>query len=956
MDANNVDKERMDQILRVDVTALLKTIQNLENKLSQSPVPVNIPIAGVEAIFSKLESRLSTLEILQQQIYQQLGTQPTPMSPGAFLGGGTRNSFESNGANIHSMAIEEKLMAKLRGEIEAKINASQLSFDSKINSFAFEVDRLQKLLTIRPTTSELQQVIFSVTEMDRKMRDGVEIVQINLMGQLKNIVAGEMSSIMHEIKTTKVLNEQSIGLVSKKIDAQTVDVAEVKVALQNTVDVMQPEIRNLKQNQVQMQEKLTMALQQSKDDLEASKVRITQVEETIANANQSLAEQKEEYTKALQDSMDSQKVEMQTIRELITANEESCVASAKTLQEFKEEFATYKTNSEQSVFNLEALSKEHSEKIENEATKRRILHGMLDEIIKQDLQGKLAKHDENLNKINYDLVDSRVLIDSLSAQLNAEVTGLNKAVKSIEEDIKSKVRVVQTQHSEKINQLFQFDQVNKSNIDHLSHDLSHIEKTTENLLSLRPRVSTLEDICTVLDKDLNSSKEALTTVIDGNQDLARLLSEASEKIEEIDESIVNRMNSVRDNLMEVLLEKQTETNLNLKNVRENLEVMALAGDGGNYEGGFPAMGMPVAGPSLSAKTPGINPSVGFKRPLRAGGEENVPARHVHMDASSKGSSGGGGQYSVVDNKDQVAAYRKPTMDGVMLKGLNMQANGKLGMPLSPQQEEANRHSNKLAGVSHSQSQPLLPSQQLPQQQQVKVVKDRLADKIHGADQNLPNPSLSQNMNTDHYILFTQAQFVAELCINFEDISVKKKRVTNIPPVLCQSIAAVTQELTEFMAKTADAEMVQYMILIVSSVNNSGPVTKDETLAYDENFVLTRRHFKMEEFLSRVSEMVSTLSNTQPGIVRHDARTIFLAAVKKSLDMFMTKHNQVLTVGNSRLGRIKIPTCIACDRPLIDKVSLETAAGHSSAAGGRPLLHDVNNDDDDNTVVSSKYGP
>ena len=105
-------------------------------------------------------------------------------------------------------------MAKLRGEIEAKINASQISFDSKVNSFAFEVDRLQKLLIIRPTTSELQQVrisrslfprftasffnqvIHSVNEMDRKMRDGVETVQTNLMGQLKNIVAGEMSSIM----------------------------------------------------------------------------------------------------------------------------------------------------------------------------------------------------------------------------------------------------------------------------------------------------------------------------------------------------------------------------------------------------------------------------------------------------------------------------------------------------------------------------------------------------------------------------------------------------------------------------------------------------------------------------------------------------------------------------------------------------------------------------------------
>lgn len=77
-----------------------------------------------------------------------------------------------------------------------------------------------------------------------------------------------------------------------------------------------------------------------------------------------------------------------------------------------------------------------------------------------------------------------MLIDSLSAQLNADVTNLNKAVKAIEEDIKSKVKVVQTQHSEKISQLFQFDQVNKSNIDHLSHDLSHIEKTTEKFVIL----------------------------------------------------------------------------------------------------------------------------------------------------------------------------------------------------------------------------------------------------------------------------------------------------------------------------------------------------------------------------------------------------------------------------------------------------------------------------------------
>ncbi len=40
---------------------------------------------------------------------------------------------------------------------------------------------------------------------------------------------------------------------------------------------------------------------------------------------------------------------------------------------------------------------------------------------------------------------------------------------------------------------------------------------------------------------------------------------------------------------------------------------------------------------------------------------------------------------------------------------------------------------------------------------------------------------------------------------------------------------------------------------------------------------------------------------------------------------------MLVVGNSRLGRVKIPTCIACDRPLLQKVQLESVAGSGSIA-------------------------
>lgn len=38
------------------------------------------------------------------------------------------------------------------------------------------------------------------------------------------------------------------------------------------------------------------------------------------------------------------------------------------------------------------------------------------------------------------------------------------------------------------------------------------------------------------------------------------------------------------------------------------------------------------------------------------------------------------------------------------------------------------------------------------------------------------------------------------------------------------------------------------------------------------------------------------------------------------------------VGNSRLGRVKIPSCVACDRPLIDKVRLDSVASRGGTRG------------------------
>jgi hypothetical protein len=152
--------------------------------------------------------------------------------------------------------------------------------------------------------------------------------------------------------------------------------------------------------------------------------------------------------------------------------------------------------------------------------------------------------------------------------------------------------------------------------------------------------------------------------------------------------------------------------------------------------------------------------------------------------------------------------------------------------------------------------------------------------------NAPNSIATYgNKVNPHYNHYQEAQFIADLCINYEEISVKKKRVTNIPPVLCQNIAEITSLIAESIANVADFEMVQ---LAMANVAGSLAITD---LKYDENFVVNRRQSKMEEFLDLTTSLVSNSSN-QVGMIRLDARTLFFSLLKKALEMFLTKHNQV----------------------------------------------------------------
>jgi chromosome segregation ATPase len=129
---------------------------------------------------------------------------------------------------------------------------------------------------------------------------------------------------------------------------------------------------------------------------------------------------------------------------------------------------------------------------------------------------------------------------------------------------------------------------------------------------------------------------------------------------------------------------------------------------------------------------------------------------------------------------------------------------------------------------------------------------------------------------------SQAEVMAELCVNLEEIAVQKSMVPELPPSMCEQVTASAQSLTAFMASCSDAEVVQKAL-------RSHPYD----VVMEEDNVSDNRQLKMDNFVAEVMALVIS-QNPQPGIIRLETREKFEKQLRKALSLCMSKHNQVLT--------------------------------------------------------------
>ena len=137
------------------------------------------------------------------------------------------------------------------------------------------------------------------------------------------------------------------------------------------------------------------------------------------------------------------------------------------------------------------------------------------------------------------------------------------------------------------------------------------------------------------------------------------------------------------------------------------------------------------------------------------------------------------------------------------------------------------------------------------------------------------------------ITFDRALFVAELCMNYEDISVRKTALPDLPETICEHLAATAQAFSSFAAQCADGEAIQTMLR-----------GRPDNISYADA-ISERRQKLLQDFVSIVSSKVEA-NNPQPGQIRAEARDKFIRQLRRALDVAMSKHDQVSSNGPCRM--------------------------------------------------------
>jgi hypothetical protein len=560
--------ERADQIVRVDASALLKTIRELEYKLTEQQ-KTDKPPAWAAALEQRIEQLENTFFQAQSKIpgdaTSSIGNEmhTSHVAPQATEDGeghqpdehALEHSEPSPSKPIHEhkeeehhkksvvdFATEMRVIGKVRKEIDNKFHTAELHLESKMSAFNLQLDRLMKLLQIRPTTSELQTVMNAVYEVDKKVVHSMEEIRNDMRTQLKTNLSEEITSIIDEVKEANNISETGIKYIQSTVDSFAGNLTDLREVTENTVVMMTEAVQKLQHHNSDIEDHIGKIKFQLDKQIQEQAGELATLKADQAVLQEEFTEYRnrtdEEFARmALQAAEDKAKLEEEIARldyELADSNAR-IQANAAQLQ-------VQQSKAEAELASQAKTNKTVGDTLAEYAFKLEKLRKETDTLIAQDNPTKIVDLQEELKKSNINIATCSETIDKY---INGDLKTLNVKVSLLQEQCNIQIPNAYGEMSIRIDTLA--EQLTSSNnaIDRTMMRLQATDDTVGELMPLLDRVTSLETHSGNHLHELAGLKESLTSTIDTTDELVRRMEEAEETVEGLESSVTNRMNQVR---------------------------------------------------------------------------------------------------------------------------------------------------------------------------------------------------------------------------------------------------------------------------------------------------------------------------------------------------------------------------------------------------------------------------
>ncbi len=850
---------RIIQMKEVDAEGLLGKLKEVQEKLG---IFANISTSETPPVWAEgLEPRLEHLEkvvsTMEEETKRKKAEERDASNPAA--------ASAAQNLSMDELRLEQNILHKVHEQVSNEVGAIKYVYQSKVETMSRELDRLQTLLKLRPTTKDLssvQSVVSDLSVSTKTIMSGTS----NKIGEIvKESVQAELASMTDRIMKSEASLDTGFNIANRKIDA------------------------------------FNTSLQNFNSGIESANTKTgKRLDEAQHFANNSLHELEEFTKKAMEDRTNM----MQTVDNV----KSQLKASGVIFTDYRTELAVKLSKLENAVNFSDKRQKNHAEDVESrDAELNSDLLELQDRIgdYNRIYESDLAKQAQVMEdmQMNLDRIDEKQKehIEFVEDAKNADVierakehgeqleyigkkarhhgddlescAGKVASVKTIADQISAEMAnfpILVDKQQKNVDRVVDEMRANAASMRNLESLFQDTQAHVDELYKLRDEVRAAQDEGEAQGNRVKQVLDQLGRIYSKTEEHDKTIEDVFISLEEGEGRIQSTVEDLKYSLTEMLLTKHAEIEATVDNVKENLE-MVVATSG---------MNMPM---NVRGKAP-KGPAGGAKlQPMASG--SNVSSKNSY---TSGGMGSKGRNYAGTQGNPKYV-HNAPTAPGTF------------------------------PSVTSSQS----ITQDSFQSPIAKMVADQQASLTSVEPQYSP-------VGTEHLtavnlgIEFSyNIQFASDLCVSFEEVCIRANKVDLIPPAICEHMVAVSQGMAQLVATSVDSEMLQLVLR----------GQQGDHLEADD--ITTLRRIKMDEYIQGVMDKVK-FHNPMPGHTRADARETFFIKFNKILDVCMSKYDQLMVIGESRFGRQKIPSCIACDREMVTKTRRKPNFQSSSVLPGGQL--------------------